>query len=169
MLRNVYSFFHATSTVLDSVIKVLVGVIVIGMSVSIIAQVFFRYIVGASLSWPEEITVMLMAWVTFLGGSMGVWRSSHINVDLIIKQLPRKGYQLMMLFIHVLILFFCLYLLEESYRFALNSAQFRSDGLRIPLMYPRLCVPFGITVMCIHSTTLVLQDCLALFEKEQKE
>lgn len=158
MLDTIHAAFYTCSTLLDHVVSRLVGIIVVIMSVSIVTQVIFRYVVGKSLSWPEEVTVFMMAWLTFLGGSMGVWRSSHINVDFFVTKLPLKIRAGIRLGVHGVVLAFCAFLFAESFSFASESMAFRSDGLRIPLAYPRLCVPLGATVMLIHCVTLILGD-----------
>ena len=39
---------------------------------NLVVSIFFRYVVGQALSWPEEISLMLFAWLTLLSGSLGV-------------------------------------------------------------------------------------------------
>ncbi|MDA8226350.1 MAG: TRAP transporter small permease subunit, partial [Desulfitobacterium hafniense] len=42
------------------------------MSVIILAQVIFRYVLEAPLPWSEEVARYLMVWGTFLGAGLGV-------------------------------------------------------------------------------------------------
>ena len=39
-------------------------------------QVFFRYVLNASLSWSEELTRLLFVWLTFLGFGLAAQRGA---------------------------------------------------------------------------------------------
>ena len=50
--------------------------------------VFFRYIVGSALSWPEELAGIVFVWYTLLGIVVLVGSESHIAFDLVEKYAP---------------------------------------------------------------------------------
>ncbi|PIE64923.1 MAG: hypothetical protein CSA26_06205 [Desulfobacterales bacterium] len=50
--------------------------------------VFFRYVVGAALSWPEEVAGILFVWYTLLGIVFLVSSNSHIAFDILEKKAP---------------------------------------------------------------------------------
>ena len=60
------------------------------MTLIIILQVFYRYVLGSSLSWSEESARFLFIWVVLLGASMGVKESFHVSVTLFKDMLPRR-------------------------------------------------------------------------------
>ncbi len=55
---------------------------------SLVASIFFRYVVGRALSWPEEISLMIFAWLTLLSGSLGVREGFHVRLTLLLDRLP---------------------------------------------------------------------------------
>jgi TRAP-type C4-dicarboxylate transport system permease small subunit len=57
-------------------------VLIIGISV------FFRYVVGAALSWPDEVAGIIFVWYTLLGIVVLVGSESHIAFDLIGNYAP---------------------------------------------------------------------------------
>lgn len=65
-------------------ILVLQGILLV---IIICLAVFFRYVVGAALSWPEEIAGILFVWYTLLGVVALVSSDSHIAFDMIDKYL----------------------------------------------------------------------------------
>lgn len=65
------------------------GLLILTVAVTI-TQVFFRYVLNASLSWPEEMARWSFVWLVFLGGAVAVWRDKHIAVDLLAKRLPAR-------------------------------------------------------------------------------
>lgn len=50
--------------------------------------VFFRYVVGSALSWPEELAGIVFVWYTLLGIVVLVGSESHIAFDLVEKYAP---------------------------------------------------------------------------------
>lgn len=68
--------------------KVIIVVVMVAMVAFTGFQVFCRYIFNSALSWPEEMNIFFMAWLTFVGSSIALKQSAHIGVDLFINYLP---------------------------------------------------------------------------------
>ena len=66
----------------------LVGSILVSIAISIVG-VFFRYVVGSSLSWVEESAGFLLFAVITVGIGVAVRRGSHLRVDMLIQFIPR--------------------------------------------------------------------------------
>jgi TRAP-type C4-dicarboxylate transport system permease small subunit len=58
------------------------------MMASIVFQVVMRYILGNTLSWTEELAILMFAWVTLGGLALGVHDGFHVRLDLFINYLP---------------------------------------------------------------------------------
>ncbi|WP_300022505.1 TRAP transporter small permease [Oscillibacter sp.] len=61
------------------------------MSVLIVVQVFFRYVLNNSLSWSEEMARYLFIWMIYIGISYGVKMDKHICVDAVYAIMPKKA------------------------------------------------------------------------------
>jgi len=64
-------------------VALLVATVVIALT-----QVFFRYGLNASLSWPEEMARWAFVWLVFLGMAVNTGRRSHIAIDFLAGHLP---------------------------------------------------------------------------------
>ena len=65
------------------------------MSIIIVLQVFFRYVLNNSLSWSEELARYLFIWMIYVGISYGVKMDKHICVDAVYTFMPKsikRGY-----------------------------------------------------------------------------
>jgi len=49
--------------------------------VVVLLQVVSRYLLDNSLTWTEELSRYLFAWIIFLGAALGLRDQSHIKVD----------------------------------------------------------------------------------------
>lgn len=66
-----------------------VGMIV--MTAMVAWQVFARYILNASPSWTEPLSILVMSWFIFLGAAVGVRENFHMGFDVLIHFLPGAG------------------------------------------------------------------------------
>jgi TRAP-type C4-dicarboxylate transport system permease small subunit len=53
------------------------------MTALIFADVFCRYVLGFSIAWADEITLILMIWYVFIALAVGVRRKAHSSIDLL--------------------------------------------------------------------------------------
>lgn len=58
------------------------------MALAVFLQFFTRYVLNDSYAWTEEIATYCLIGVVFIGASMCVRLSRHIQVDLIYRYLP---------------------------------------------------------------------------------
>lgn len=66
---------------LDRVVAGLLAMLMAAASLAILAQVFFRYVLNAPISWAEEFAVLLFAWIIFLGAAYVQRTDSHLSID----------------------------------------------------------------------------------------
>jgi TRAP-type C4-dicarboxylate transport system permease small subunit len=53
-----------------------------------VVSVWYRYVLGAPLSWTEQVSRILFVWVTFLGAAVLYRRMLHIVIDMMVMMLP---------------------------------------------------------------------------------
>ena len=56
--------------------------------VSLLIGIFFRYIIGQALSWPEELSMLLFTWLVLLTSSLGVREGFHVRLSILFERLP---------------------------------------------------------------------------------
>lgn len=152
---------------IDRAVSLVLGAIVITMFASLMLQVISRYFFDAPLSWPEEVTMFLMAWMTFLGASVALRSWGHLGVDYFLEKLSGKPKICLQLLIRLIVFSFCLFLLVEGCNYVADSTTIVSDGLRISMVYPRLSIPVGGALMLLHTVTFILGDLIRLTNREE--
>lgn len=56
----------------------------LAMSVTVLLQVYFRYIAWAPLPWSEELArYLLLVALAFLGGALAYQRGAHVRLELL--------------------------------------------------------------------------------------
>jgi C4-dicarboxylate transporter DctQ subunit len=70
----------------------LIAFLLAAMTLVSFSQVVARYVFNYSFTWALELTMVLFAWLIFLGIPYGVRIGSHIGVDSLVKALgPKAG------------------------------------------------------------------------------
>lgn len=70
----------ALNAAIDRMAAGIVIVAVAAMLLVVVAQVFFRYVLNASLVWAEEAARYLLVLTTFLGTSVAMRRGAHMRI-----------------------------------------------------------------------------------------
>jgi TRAP-type transport system small permease protein len=60
------------------------------MVILISVQVFCRYVLNFSISWVEEVSLLLMVWFSFIAMAIGVKNKLHISIELFVMWLPKS-------------------------------------------------------------------------------
>ena len=84
VLNAITLAFDAVYRVLLEYSKFVLLVIVVIVS----AQVFARKILGSSIRWSEEVTLVLMVWMAFISMAIGVEKELHISIEMFFKKMP---------------------------------------------------------------------------------
>ena len=62
----------------------------VALVVLISMQVFCRYVLGFSISWVEEVSLILVIWFSFIAMAIGVKNHLHISIELFTMFLPER-------------------------------------------------------------------------------
>lgn len=121
------------------------------MSLIIGLQIFMRYVMGASLSWSEELSRYLFIWATYLGIAYAVRKDAHIRVTMATDLLSERGRVYARILTHVIVGGFAAYVMyqgwfmvEKTFRFGQKSA---SLGIPMGLVYLAPLTGFGLMVL----------------------
>lgn len=104
-----------------------------GILVIVLTAVFFRYVIGHSLAWSDEVVRYLFVQFTLLGVALALRDRQHIRVEFFVEHLParlRKAVEALGL---VLVLLFNLILIAFGMRWVFESAGFTTPALGLPL------------------------------------
>ena len=68
--------------------------------------VWGRYVMNDTPTWVEQVSLLLVVWITFLGAAVGVRRNTHLAVDFIREAMPGRVRALMALLADLVVLAF---------------------------------------------------------------
>lgn len=80
--------FKKLLDILQAITEYLLFFLIAVMVIVVFAQVFFRFVLRASLPWSEELSRYIMIWISMLGASIGIRRKGHVGVEAVVMLLP---------------------------------------------------------------------------------
>ncbi|WP_420413729.1 TRAP transporter small permease [Roseibium sp.] len=76
--------------------------------------VFGRYVLNATPTWVEQLALLLICYITFLGAAVGIHEQSHLGVTLLRDALPPKLRQILFLLTDLVLALFGAVMLTAS-------------------------------------------------------
>lgn len=104
--------------------------------------VFGRYILNATPTWVEQLALLLICYIAFLGAAAGVHENTHLGVTVFRDLLPANLQKVLILFVDVILAAFGLVMMFAG----MNLMRFGWDTL-----LPMLEIPESFRTLAITS------------------
>lgn len=91
--------------------------------------VFGRYVLNSTPTWVEQVSLLLVVFIAFLGASAGIQEKTHLNVDVVAMRLPKKAKAVLHAAVYLTLAGFGIFLAVYGF----NLVQFKW-GSKIPLL-----------------------------------
>ena len=129
---------------------------VLVMLACIVAQVVMRYVVGQSLSWSEELAVLMFAWATLGGLALGVREGFHVRLDVLLDLLPPAARRRSEQAIEALTALLGAYLAWSGLRFLDFTAGSVSAAIGYPIEILNGLAPMAGVLICLFACERLL-------------
>ena len=147
--------------------EVLLVAALAAMAVIMGVQVFCRYVLGASLSWSEELTRYIFIWAGFLSVSYCTKKCISIKIEQFVALFPKRGKAMFKVVNHTFELILFLYLIPFAWKYLMSAV---ANGQTSPAMgIPMYYVQAEPLVGFILSAIRVLQRWIAEFNSVRRK
>lgn len=146
---------------IDNILEKLVLIILVLMLVSVVWQVFSRFVLRAPSTITDEISSFSLIWVGLLGAAYAAGKNLHLAIDLIPEDVVKKRQSLFNGIVFISIAFFAFTVMViGGFRLVQLSFQFgqTSATLEIPLGFIYLVVPISGILICYYSINTLLNQ-----------
>lgn len=159
------------------VIRTLAGLIMALIVGVMIAQVFYRYVLGDSLIWAEELCRYLLIWQTFLVLGLAYSKGAFVALDFLPHALPPRGRWLLRAVMAVPITVFLVVIAWYGYDFAsrfdrqtIPALDFiwtalTGEALGLSIRWVYVSVTVGTILMALH----VVADLVVTFRPQFRD
>ena len=121
------------------------------MSVMVVLQVFFRYVLKTSLSFSEELARYLFVWSTFLGSAIAFSKRAQVSIEIIVAKLPTKTKKGAIVVTNFFSAVFFVLMIVYGIQMIFRTMSQTSPALGISMSYVYAAVPIAGLVMLING------------------
>lgn len=135
------------------------GTSLVIMSLLVIIQVFFRYVLNDSLSWTENLARYFQIYVTFLGAAIALRKGMLISIDLVLSYLKEKTRLRLIIFNYTLVTLFSLFLITVGTKVVLQQITYGQVAplfVSVPMYLIYLAIPIGGVFLFIESILYIV-------------
>lgn len=124
--------------------KALASALLAAIVLLIFGNVFMRYVMNASLSWGEELTLWMFVWFVWLGVSYAFQTGDHVRITVFRDLLGVRGQRYVDVLVALLVLVFLLLLTKACI-----------DLMRMPVVAHQSSVVLGLPIPILYASAPV--------------
>lgn len=128
------------------------------MALAVFLQFFTRYVLNDSYAWTEEIATYCLIGVVFIGASMCVRLSRHIQVDLVYRYLPQPVGRALSTVIDLIRIAFFGYAIKLVWVYIRIIGDESMTTINLPKDYVYYAVLAGFVLMFARSIQVAVQN-----------
>ncbi|MDT1061005.1 TRAP transporter large permease subunit [Paracoccus sp. CPCC 101403] len=138
-------------------IEILAAGLLLVMIVTVLANVFFRYVLATPLIWGDEVASISFIWMAMLGAALAVDRHEHMRLTVFLPLLPERIARIAETAGQVLVCLLLLRLLPVAVEYAYEESFVTSPALGLPMSWRAAALPTGIALMAVLTLIAVLR------------
>ncbi|MFO7737897.1 MAG: TRAP transporter small permease [Desulfatiglandaceae bacterium] len=130
----------------------------ITMTLTILLQIFFRFVIYRPVPWSEEAARYLMIWMGMLGSVVALRRGRHIGVTSLVDSLPEKVSGIIVYLVRLVMIGFMAIIGWEGFGLAVFNYPQLSAAMEITMTIPYLAIPVGAVMMIVDLVAELLHE-----------
>jgi TRAP-type C4-dicarboxylate transport system permease small subunit len=149
---------------MNAAVKIIGGVILCAMSITVFASVASRYFANISLTWLEEAATFGMAWLCTLGAGLATRKGDMTAVTLGIMFLPPKVQKICRIVSCAISLVLFVLVIDAGIRMAIVARLQHSPSIpQLTMFWVYIAMPVGLVIMFLNTAVRMVEIYL---EKE---
>jgi TRAP-type C4-dicarboxylate transport system permease small subunit len=167
-IRQKFSWLKKFLRFLDFLPEVVLGLTVLVMTVTIFAQVVFRYVFNRPIYWADEFAVLVFAWMIFIGTVVATKYNEHFSVDTFIRMLPKRLQMVLTIATNVAILMVIVLLFIEGITLTQETIGLKYPAMEISRGFLYISIPVTAPLMGIYLLRTIVRDIRLLLGRQKR-
>lgn len=142
---------------LSQLVEGLLLVMMVVLCADVFLGVFSRYVIGRTFTWYDEIARLLFVWIVFLGAAVGVRRTAHFRLHLVIDRLGPAGRRLAHAVGVLVLIGFGLVLIQQGWKLVELGQFQRTPVMGLSKQWIYASVPTGGILIILYSLPHLLR------------
>ena len=135
----------------SNVVEGLLLLMMVVLCADVFLGVFSRYVIGRTFTWYDEIARLLFVWIVFLGAAVGVRRTAHFRLHLLVDRFPPGVRRVADVFGVLVLIGFGLVLIQQGWKLVELGQFQRTPVMGLSKQYVYLSVPVGGALIILYS------------------
>ena len=127
------------------------------LAILVAVEVFFRYVLNASISWYDEFAGYLLVWVTFWGAVLALDRGRHIGFETVLERFPILAQKLTMTIVYLLLITLQVVLVYYGWMLTTQLSGETAITLPVPIGLVYLVIPLTGAMMLLICFMRIVQ------------
>lgn len=150
----------------DRLGRVIITIGIAVIAITMVAQVFFRYVINSSLYFAEELSIYTLIWTSFIGAFMLVRNWEHITITVFVNMLPFRLRAALFLVAKFFCLIFIAIVVYYGFEMVIQSAHRNSPSLLFSTRWIKLAIPVSAVLMVVFIVNEIVRDILAFRKRD---
>ncbi|MDR0721803.1 MAG: TRAP transporter small permease subunit [Treponema sp.] len=146
LIQLVYRWFCKIE---ELIVSIFVGVITFLVFISAVARS-----IKHPLNWAQDVSLLLFAWVVFLGADLALRKADFVRVDMLISHFPEKLQKGLYYLMYLLAIGFLGILVVYGFPLSIDNAKRLFQTLGISYSWATISAPIGSILLII---TIILK------------
>jgi TRAP-type C4-dicarboxylate transport system permease small subunit len=143
------------------------GMLLIAMTVIVLIQIVFRYLLNDSLIWTEEVSKTMMVWGAFLIAPWAYRNGANVSIQMFTDELPLTLRRLLHLALNLLVIWIIVVFWSESFGMVDRGFSIKAASLPVQVGWFFIVVPVAFGAMLLVGVELLIRDVLALLHPQE--
>ncbi len=155
---------------LDKAQDYISAILLIATSLLVFIQVISRYFFNHSISWSEEIALLMIVWFIFIGCSVAARQGAHVSMDVLENILSKKATKYLSVIVNIISFAFCGIIVYAGIGMVQKAINLNSmaTSISMPLWVAYLSVPVGMVLMGIQYIFNIVESVQYLKEDSEE-
>jgi TRAP-type C4-dicarboxylate transport system permease small subunit len=145
-MKYIALFYRAVCKVEEFIVAIFVAVITFLVFLSAIARL---PAVNHPLNWAQDFSLLLFAWVVFLGADLALRKAEFVRVDMLVMRFPQGVQKFLYYFFYVVIIVFLAVLIRYGIPLCISNQKRLFQTLGITYSWATASVPIGSFLLII--------------------
>ena len=145
------------------------GLFLAVMLVVVMSQVVFRYVLGSSLSWSEEVSKSLMVWSVFFVAPWAYRNGANVAIEALQRSFSPRFRAVVQVILNAVVLWVLARFLWESLFFVARGETVTLASLPIKMSWLYVVTPASFAAMLLVGLEMLLRHTLKLIVRPDAE
>ena len=137
-------------------LKFITLVLLFVSTISVIAQIFFRYVIQFPALWTEALARYSMIVLTFFGSALAIKTNSHIRLTIFINNIKNKMLKnWLIIFLKLIEFSYLILLLVSLNQVNQMTGRFKASSLSIPMSVIYISIIIGVILMLYEIVVVI--------------